>query len=162
MQQRWEYVVVNLVRSYGMNYRANGEKVAAWKDLPLFKMMKQMGENGYELTAYDGENYIFKRQWSPGTPEKLLVYAIKEDPEKSREYTFLQEVDGPPPPPRPAVPAAAKPGVPGQQPPQRPGAVPPTRGPVGQSGNRPNTPPAAKSPANSQQARPRSPQDDDD
>lgn len=148
--QRWEYVVVNLVRSYGMNYRANGEKVAAWKDLPLFKMMKQMGENGYELTAYDGENYIFKRPYAPQNPEKLLVYTIKEDPEKAREFTFLQEVSGPPPPPKPALSA------------QRPGGMPPTRTSVAQPGSRPTSPPTAKSSASSQPVRPRSPQDDDD
>ena len=61
MQQRWEYLTINLVRSYGMNYRANGEKVNDWKDLPLHDVFQRVGRQGFELVVYDGENYIFKR-----------------------------------------------------------------------------------------------------
>ena len=28
--QKWEYMLVGVVKSYGMNYRANGEKVGDW------------------------------------------------------------------------------------------------------------------------------------
>lgn len=63
--QKWDYLVVNLVRSYGMNYRANGVKMAEWKDLPLHDMLARVGQQGYELVAYDGANYIFKRPAMP-------------------------------------------------------------------------------------------------
>jgi hypothetical protein len=63
--QKWDYLVVNLVRSYGMNYRANGMKMAEWKDLPLHDMLARVGQQGYELVAYDGANYIFKRPAMP-------------------------------------------------------------------------------------------------
>jgi hypothetical protein len=59
--QKWEYQLIGLVKSYGMNYRANGEKVADWKDLPLHEMFIRMGKAGFEFCGYDGENYIFKR-----------------------------------------------------------------------------------------------------
>lgn len=59
--QRWEYVTVNMLDSYGLNYRANGEKQAQWKDKALHAVLNDMGRAGYELVAYDGENYIFKR-----------------------------------------------------------------------------------------------------
>lgn len=58
---KWDYVCVNLVRSYGMNYRRNGIKMGEWKDKQLFEMMAFMGEEGYEFAAYDGSSYIFKK-----------------------------------------------------------------------------------------------------
>jgi hypothetical protein len=63
--QKWEYMLISLVRSYGMNYRANGEKVADWKDIPLHEMFIKMGRAGFEFISYDGENYIFKRPAQP-------------------------------------------------------------------------------------------------
>jgi hypothetical protein len=59
--QKFEYMVIGLVKSYGMNYRANAEKVNDWKDLPLHDVFNRMGKAGYEFVAYDGESYIFKR-----------------------------------------------------------------------------------------------------
>jgi hypothetical protein len=59
---KWDYVCVNLVRSYGMNYRRNGIKMGDWKNLQVFEMLAIMGEDGFELATYDGANYIFKRQ----------------------------------------------------------------------------------------------------
>ena len=58
---RWEYVQVGIVNSYGIQYRANGEKQAQWKDQPLFVVLNELGKGGYELIAFDGESYIFKR-----------------------------------------------------------------------------------------------------
>ena len=59
--QKWEYMLVGVVKSYGMNYRANGEKVGDWKDLPIHDVFLKMGKAGFEFVSYDGENYIFKR-----------------------------------------------------------------------------------------------------
>jgi len=59
--QRWEYVVINVLKSYGMNWRANGDKRGEWKDQPLHFVLNEMGKAGFEMVAYDGENYIFKR-----------------------------------------------------------------------------------------------------
>ena len=59
--QKFEYMLIGLVKSYGMNYRANGEKVNDWKDLPLNDVFNRLGKAGYEFIAYDGDNYIFKR-----------------------------------------------------------------------------------------------------
>ena len=63
--QKWEYLVVNLVKSYGMNYRANGNRMAEWKDLPIHDVFMRVGQQGYEFAAYDGANYIFKRPSVP-------------------------------------------------------------------------------------------------
>lgn len=63
--QKFEYMLIGLVKSYGMNYRANNEKVNDWKDLPLSDVFSRLGKAGYEFIAYDGENYIFKRPIAP-------------------------------------------------------------------------------------------------
>ncbi len=68
---RWEYVTINVVNSYGMQYRANGEKQHQWKDKQIFEVFKDLGKSGYELTVFDGENYIFKRQMLNKTTSNL-------------------------------------------------------------------------------------------
>jgi hypothetical protein len=63
--EKWDYLMLSLVKSYGINYRVNGEKVADWKDLPLHDIFNVIGKQGFEFVAYDGENYIFKRPTAP-------------------------------------------------------------------------------------------------
>ena len=64
--QKWEYMMIGVVKSYGMNYRANGDKVNDWKDLPLHDVFARLGKAGYEFCSYDGDNYIFKRPAANG------------------------------------------------------------------------------------------------
>lgn len=59
--QKWDYAILNIVKSYGMNYRVNGDKQGQWKDKPIHLVMREMGRAGFELVVYDGDNYIFKR-----------------------------------------------------------------------------------------------------
>ena len=59
--QKWDYLMLSLVKSYGVNYRVNGEKVADWKDVPLHDVFNAIGKQGFEFITFDGENYIFKR-----------------------------------------------------------------------------------------------------
>lgn len=59
--QKWEYMIVNAVKSYGVVYRANGEKIGDWKDLPVHEVFMKLGRAGFEFVAFDGESYIFKR-----------------------------------------------------------------------------------------------------
>lgn len=59
--QRWEYLSLTLVKSYGMNYRVNGEKVGDWKDKPVHEVFQAIGKQGFELILFDGEQYVFKR-----------------------------------------------------------------------------------------------------
>ncbi|MGB1285314.1 MAG: hypothetical protein ACPG7F_02175 [Aggregatilineales bacterium] len=61
MSARWEYRLVSVLKSYGMNYRVNGQKVGDWQDIPIYEMMQKMGMHGFEFVAFDGDNYIFKR-----------------------------------------------------------------------------------------------------
>jgi hypothetical protein len=60
--ETWEYVTLSAIRSYGIHYRVNDEKIAAWKDRPLHTVLNEIGSRHFELVAYDGTNYIFKRR----------------------------------------------------------------------------------------------------
>lgn len=82
MSTKWEYVTVSILNSYGMNYRANGEKQAQWKDKPIHDMLNDMGRSGYELVAFDGENYIFKRERSGHTTNSLKPLSTSSLEEK--------------------------------------------------------------------------------
>lgn len=59
--KKWEYMLVQVTQSYGMNYRCNGEKMGDWKDIPIHDMFIKMGRAGFEFVSFDGEQYIFKR-----------------------------------------------------------------------------------------------------
>ena len=59
--QKWEYVTLGTVNSYGLQYKLNGEKQNQWKDKNLHEVLADLGNEGWELLSYDGGNYIFKR-----------------------------------------------------------------------------------------------------
>lgn len=59
--QKWDYLVLGIIQSYGVNYRVNGEKVGEWKDFPLHDVLNIVGKQGFELITFDGASYIFKR-----------------------------------------------------------------------------------------------------
>lgn len=59
--QKWDYATIGLLNSYGLQYKLNGDKQNQWKDHPLHEVLHDMGEQGWELISYDGENYLFKR-----------------------------------------------------------------------------------------------------
>lgn len=107
---KWDYVCVNLVRSYGMNYRRNGIKMAEWKDKPVFEVMQLLGDEGFEFTGYDGQNYIFKRpvpapqQAAPqGQPRPAGAPSGQPNPAATRPVQGIQ---------RPAQPGQAPQGQP--------------------------------------------------
>jgi hypothetical protein len=59
--QKWEYLILGLIKSYGLNYRVNGEKIAEWKDMPIHDVFNKIGRQGFEFVQFDGESYVFKR-----------------------------------------------------------------------------------------------------
>jgi hypothetical protein len=61
MANKWEYAIVELMNSYGNQYRLNGDKVHQWKDKPMHDVLHDLGSAGWELTTFDGTQYIFKR-----------------------------------------------------------------------------------------------------
>lgn len=120
--QKWDYLVLNVVRSYGMTYRRNGDKVADWKNRPVHEVLMALGDEGYELTAFDGINYIFKRP--KGVPAQRPAGAPMPGQGQPRPA-------GAPPPqgqPRPA-------GAPPPQGQQRPPSALPPRPPARPTNN---------------------------
>ena len=65
--QKWEYMLVQVTTSYGINYRCNNEKMGDWKDMPIHEMFIKIGRAGFELVLFDGEQYIFKRPAQNGS-----------------------------------------------------------------------------------------------
>jgi hypothetical protein len=68
MSNRWEYATVELMNSYGLQWRYNGDKIHQWKDKPMHGILEDLGHAGWELIAYDGTQYIFKRPFREGAP----------------------------------------------------------------------------------------------
>ena len=71
MMSKWEYATVELMNSYGLQYRYNGRKVHQWKDKAMHEVLEDLGEGGWELVTYDGEKYIFKRLMREGAVKQL-------------------------------------------------------------------------------------------
>jgi len=59
--QKWEYITVGMLNSYGLQYKLNNEKEHKGKEKPLHEVFADLGEEGWELVSFDGESYIFKR-----------------------------------------------------------------------------------------------------
>jgi hypothetical protein len=113
--QKWEYLVLNVVRSYGLTYRRNGEKIGDWKNKQVFEVLAILGDEGYELSAYDGVNYIFKRP--KGVPAQRPAGAPVGQPASGQRPPAPPQGQRPPAPPQGQRPPGALPPRPLQKPP---------------------------------------------
>ena len=66
--QKWEYITIGTVNSYGLQYKMNGEKQNQWKDKHLHEVLADLGNEGWELLSFDGGSYIFKRPKTTSSP----------------------------------------------------------------------------------------------
>lgn len=61
----WQYAAMEVKRSYGIQYRINGEAKPDWKDQPVYYALNQMGREGWELIGFESLNeitmYLLKR-----------------------------------------------------------------------------------------------------
>jgi hypothetical protein len=61
----WQYAAVEVKRSYGIQYRVNGEAKPDWKDQPIHYALNQLGREGWELIGFESLNemtmYLLKR-----------------------------------------------------------------------------------------------------
>jgi hypothetical protein len=73
----WQYAALEVKRSYGIQYRVNGEAKPDWKDQPIHYTLNQLGREGWELIGFESANemsiYVLKR---PGVAniEKIEVW----------------------------------------------------------------------------------------
>jgi hypothetical protein len=63
--QPWQYAALEVKRSYGIQYKVNGETKAEWKDQPIYYALNELGREGWELMSFESVNefstYILKK-----------------------------------------------------------------------------------------------------
>lgn len=61
----WQYAALEVKRSYGIQYKLNGESKPEWKDQPIYVPLNILGRDGWDLigfeTAAEFSLYILKR-----------------------------------------------------------------------------------------------------
>ncbi len=61
----WQYAALEVKRSYGIQYRVNGEMKPEWKDQPVYYALNLLGREGWELVGFESLNemtmYMLKR-----------------------------------------------------------------------------------------------------
>jgi len=64
----WQYMALEVKRSYGIQYKVNGEAKPEWKDQPSYVPLNGLGRDGWELISFETASefslYLLKR---PGT-----------------------------------------------------------------------------------------------
>jgi hypothetical protein len=61
----WQYAALEVKRSYGIQYKVNGESKPDWKDQPIYYALNELGREGWELMSFESVNefstYILKK-----------------------------------------------------------------------------------------------------
>ncbi len=70
----WQYAALEARRSYGIQYKVNGESKPEWKDQPIFFPLNLLGQEGWELVTFESREefstYILKK---PGVGEAKKI-----------------------------------------------------------------------------------------
>jgi len=70
----WMYAALEVKRSYGIQYKMNGESKPDWKDQPIYYPLNELGREGWELIGFESINefstYLLKR---PGLADNQKV-----------------------------------------------------------------------------------------
>lgn len=73
----WQYTLLEVKRSYGIQYKVNGESKPEWKDQPIFYPLNELGKDGWELVNFESanefSNYILRKP-GIGTAAKIDVW----------------------------------------------------------------------------------------
>lgn len=61
----WQYAALEVKRSYGIQYKVNGESKPDWKDQPIYYPLNLLGREGWELVGFESNaefsTYLLKR-----------------------------------------------------------------------------------------------------
>ncbi len=61
----WQYAALEVKRSYGIQYKVNGENKPDWKDQPIYYPLNLLGRDGWELVGFESNaefsTYLLKR-----------------------------------------------------------------------------------------------------
>lgn len=73
----WQYTLLEVKRSYGIQYKVNGVSKPEWKDQPIYFPLNELGKEGWELVNFESaaefSNYILKKP-GIGTAAKIDVW----------------------------------------------------------------------------------------
>ncbi len=76
--QPWQYIGLESKKSYGIQYRVNGEPRPDWKDQPVYYALNELGKDGWELISSETSNeitlYILKRAGAALNNQKVAVW----------------------------------------------------------------------------------------
>ncbi len=74
----WQYLAVEVKKSYGLQYRVNGANRPDWKDQPIFYALNELGKEGWELVSFEGAAdasiYIMKKPGAAKDNQKARVW----------------------------------------------------------------------------------------
>lgn len=76
--QPWQYIGLESKKSYGTQYRVNGDPRPDWKDQPVYYALNELGKEGWELISSESNNeitlYILKRPGAALNNQKVAVW----------------------------------------------------------------------------------------
>lgn len=74
----WQYMALEVKKSYGLQYRANGTAMPDWKDQPINYALNELGRDGWELVGFEGKEevmlYILKKPGAVKDNRKIAVW----------------------------------------------------------------------------------------
>jgi hypothetical protein len=74
----WQYLAVEVKKSYGLQYRISGTNRPDWKDQPIYYVLNELGREGWELVAFeagsDSGTYIMKKPGVAADNQKIRVW----------------------------------------------------------------------------------------
>lgn len=74
----WQYLAVEVKKSYGLQYRLNGANRPDWKDQPIHYALNELGKEGWELISFEGGAdaglYILKKPGAVKDNQKARVW----------------------------------------------------------------------------------------
>ena len=74
----WQYAALEVKRSYGIQYKFNGEGKPEWKDQPIYFCLNEVGREGWELMGFESINefstYLLKKPGAAFDNRKVDVW----------------------------------------------------------------------------------------
>jgi len=74
----WQYAALEVKRSYGIQYKFNGESKPDWKDQPVYYCLNEVGKEGWELVGFESINefstYLLKKPGAALDNRKVDVW----------------------------------------------------------------------------------------
>jgi hypothetical protein len=74
----WQYCALEVKRSYGIQYKVNGESKPDWKDQPIYFPLNELGKDGWELISFESSNefstYLLKKPGRAAENKKIDVW----------------------------------------------------------------------------------------